>query len=94
MAEQKCNMEVCEELFVKLTVYWRSALIGFIALLSLGGGVCCWTWAEIGSDQSRQDSQIRELEAAFNDIAFIRSQANEILDNQHMIIKYLERKKP
>ncbi len=87
-----CSLEVCEKLFLKLTIYWRSVLIGFLGLLTLGSGVWCWTWAEIGADQLRQDARIEEIEKAYNDIAFVRTQADEILTNQKKIIKYLERK--
>ena len=89
-----CDMEICEKLFVKLTVYWRSALIGFIALLSLGGGVWCWTWAEVAGQQANQDALIRDLQAAHNQISFIRVQADEILTNQKKIIAFFEREKP
>ena len=83
------NLDTCEKLFVKLSLYWRSALIGFIALLSLGAGAWTWTWAEWKTSQSSQDREIAEMQAAFNDLSFIRSQANEILENQKVIIKYL-----
>jgi len=92
MAEE-CKLDVCERLFVKLSLYWRSVLIGFLALVSLGSGVWTWSWAEVKQSQSAQDERIHELEAGLNDISFIRSQANEILDNQRVIIKYLEKKR-
>lgn len=85
------GLEECEKIFVKLASYWRSALIGLITLLGLGAGVWTWTWAEVKSDQSRQDKQIEEIQAAFNDIAYLRSQSNEILDNQKLIIRYFDK---
>ena len=83
-----CSVEVCEKLFVKLGLYWRSALIGFIALLTFGGGVWCWTWAEIKADQALQNQQIHEVQAGLNEIAYLRSQSNETLENQKEILEY------
>jgi len=87
------GLEQCERIFVKLAMYWRTALIGFVALLTLGGGVWAWTWAEVQQSQNEQDDRIEQIEAAFNDIAYLRSQSNEILENQRIIIKYFERRK-
>lgn len=89
----ECQMDTCEKLFVRLSLYWRSAMIGLLAMLSIGGGVFAWTWAEWKQDQTMQDKKIDELQAAYNDVSFIRIQADEILANQKLIIRYVTGKK-
>jgi len=59
-------------------------------LLGLGGSVLLWAQAIYQDDIKTMSSRISEIEAAFNDIQFIRSQSNEILENQNQIIKYLK----
>jgi hypothetical protein len=88
-----CQLETCEKLFVKLGLYWRSALIGFIALLSLGAGAWTWTWAEWKQGQAEQNTRIINLESAFNDITVVRSQTTVIIANQEKILKELSRRK-
>ena len=87
------NFENCERIFVRLSAYWRSALFGFLAILSLGSGVWAWTWAETKASNAEQNTRINSLEAGFNDIAVVRGQANEIIANQKMILKLLARTK-
>jgi len=94
-----CDFETCEKLFLKITMYWRSMLFGFLGLLTLGSGVWAWTWAEVTAKQDHQDYRIEQIEKAFDDIAFVREQSDDILDNQkkiidsqEKIIKYIERK--
>jgi len=90
--EVKCQLDVCEKLFVKLSIYWRSAIFGLLTILSLGAGVWCWTWAEWKDIQKIQDMKIAEMQEAFNDVSYLRGQANEILENQKIIIKYLQKR--
>lgn len=90
---EECKLEICERLFVKLSLYWRSAIFGLLTLLSIGSAVWAWTWSEVKQASASQNERIEQIEAAFNDIAYLRSQSNEILSNQKVIIKYFERKK-
>jgi len=89
----ECKLDICERLFVKLSLYWRSAIFGLLTLLSIGGAVWAWTWKEVKQDNALQDVRIEQIESAFNDIVYLKSQSNQILENQKVIIKYFERKK-
>jgi len=85
-----CAIDECRKIFIELSMFWRLSLIGFVVLLGLGGSVLLWAQAIYQDDIKTMSSRISEIEAAFNDIQFIRSQSNEILENQNQIIKYLK----
>lgn len=90
----ECNgFDQCERIFLRIAQYYKSAIAGTIIAAGLMSGVWCWTWAEVKSYNTKQDERIEQIEAAFNDIAYLRSQSNEILDNQKVIIRYFERTK-
>jgi hypothetical protein len=86
-----CAIEECRKIFLELSKFWKLCLIGLVSLLGMYGGAWAWTWKEMRDDQVRQDKAIEEMQSAFDDVRFLRTQSDEILDNQKEIIKYFER---
>ena len=88
----ECALDQCRSIFMELKLFWKLTLVGFVFLLGMGGSVLLWAQAIYQDDMRKYDGRLKEIEAAFNDIAYLRSQSNDILDNQKVIIKYLERR--
>lgn len=91
MAEEtKCTIDECKEIFLLIGTYYKSALVGGIILLGLILSLWTWSYAEYKSGQKEQDARIAAFEAFENDVAFLKSDANEILQNQKMILEKVD----
>jgi len=86
----KCSIDECRKIFLELSLFWRLSLLGFVFLLGLGCSVFVWGQAQYSTDQDKLDKRMDSIEMSLDDISFLRSQADDILDNQKLIIKYLE----
>lgn len=93
MADYCGGLEQCEKIFLRIATYWRSALIGFVGLLGLATGVWAWTWKQMETRDAALEHRMQYIEASLNDISYLRSQSNEILENQRLILKYFEKKR-
>jgi DNA-binding transcriptional regulator/RsmH inhibitor MraZ len=82
-----CMIDECRKVFLELSLYWKSALIGGIVLLGMIMGLWTWSYAEYRAAEQVQNEKIAEFEKFQNDLTYLRSDANKILDNQRMIIE-------
>jgi len=91
MAERmQCAIEECRKIFLELSLFWRLSLVGFVLLLGMGCSVFTWAHSCYKEDLQVVNNRLNAIEAAFNDISFVRAQSNEILDNQRKILKLFE----
>ena len=88
-----CQFDNCERIFVKLSLYWRSALFGFLTLLTVSSGVWAWSWKEFKDSQIAQNIAITEIRESLNDIANLQVQIKEISDGQKQMLRYLEQRR-
>lgn len=87
MKADNCAVDECRKIFLELSLYWKSALIGGIVLLGMVTGLWTWSYAEYRNAEQIQNERIAEFEKFQNDLSYIRSDANKILDNQRLIIE-------
>lgn len=85
-----CSVDACRKIFIELSLFWRLSLVGFVFLLGLGGSVLIWAQAIYQGDMVKVEKRVNDIEAGLNDISFLRSQSNEILNNQQKILRYFE----
>jgi len=91
MAERiECAIEECRKIFLELSLFWKLSLVGFVMLLGMGCSVFAWAHQVYKQDQAVVGERIDTVEAAMNDISFVRAQSNQILDNQQRILKLFE----
>jgi hypothetical protein len=86
MKTVQCSIDECKMIFLRLSVYYKSALIGGVILLGLILGLWTWSYAQYKDDTKIIGSRIERLESFVNDVQFLRQSSDRILVNQNQIL--------